>query len=434
MQNRLVICSLILLFIFVPVTKGQKMLNSPYSRFNLGSLNPSGSFRSLSMGGAGIAGRDNNTVFYNNPASYSSFDTTSFIFDFGLDFSKNTLITGNSSFPSQDMNFHHLLLGIPVGKHWGVATGLAPVSNGYYYLSQSVKSGVAGYDSVVGPYASIHKGGGSITNFFLGTGGNITKNLSAGINMIIVFGELDRLNQYEFEDYSSVFNQRGSQKLRVNGINFDYGLQYSAKIKKDYFITAGLTFSTAKKLSSSFEELKERFTVYSTSLYSPDTLSYSYSHSKDSTRLPATIRFGLAFGKKDKFVAEIDYVAAYWADARIQGSTGTLANTKSLMLGIAYTPDMFSNDSYLKRVEYRAGAHLSDNYLILKGVQVKDYGFSCGIGIRLSRLNPYSKANFYFDYTRRNGDLAKGLQNENIFSFGASLNLYDWWFQKRKYE
>lgn len=420
----------------VPVTNAQKLINSPYSRFNLGILNPLGSFKSLSMGGVGIAMRDNNSIFFNNPASYSSLDTTSFIFDFGLDGSKNTLSDGENKFSSQDVNFHHLLMGFPVSKNWGVAVGIIPVSNAYYYMSERILSTDPGYDPLTGPIASVHKGGGSITNFFLGTGGNITKSLSAGINMTVVFGQIDRLNQYEFEDYSTTFSQRASQKLRLNGINFDYGIQYTKKLKKNHFITAGFSLTAAKNLGSSYEELNERFSIFATAPYSPDTLpgGYKYYHTKDSTRLPGTMRFGLLFGKKDKFAAEIDYVATSWANAKIIGSKATFANTRSLMFGIEYTPDKNSNDSYLKRIEYRAGAHISDNYLILNGVQLKEYGVSCGMGIRLSKLNPYSRVNFYFDFTRRNGDISAGLHNENILSFGASLNLYDWWFIKRRYE
>ena len=45
------------------------------------------------MGGIGIGTslRDNSSIFFSNPASYSSLDTNSFVFDFGLDYSKNIL-------------------------------------------------------------------------------------------------------------------------------------------------------------------------------------------------------------------------------------------------------------------------------------------------------------------------------------------------------
>ena len=38
-----------LMFSFTILSSGQKLLNSPYSRFNLGSIEPTGSFKSLSF-------------------------------------------------------------------------------------------------------------------------------------------------------------------------------------------------------------------------------------------------------------------------------------------------------------------------------------------------------------------------------------------------
>jgi hypothetical protein len=399
----------------------------------MGSLNPMGTFRSLSMGGTGISMRENNTIYFDNPASYSSFDTTSFIFDFGMDYSMIKLSKGTAKYTSDDMNFHHLLMGFPLAKGWGFAIGVVPVSNGYYNISQNITEGVAGYDSLTGDVTSIHKGTGGFTKLFVGTGINITKSLSAGANLNILFGEVDRTNQYIFADVANSFNQMYTEKLRINGLNLEYGLQYTASLKKDYFFTAGFSFSAAKNFRSSIEQLKVRFLVYNLSPYSPETLDSINNTSKDSTRLPGTVRFGLSFGKKDKFVAGIDYVITNWANARIYGSEAKMVNTKSLSMGIEFIPDKYSNDSYLKRIEYRAGAHFSDNYIILNGVQTKEYGLSCGLGIRL-RKQWLSKTNIYFDYTRKNGDFAKGLPDENIFSVGISLNLYDYWFMKKKYE
>ena len=85
MQNKLILVIFISLFSFVFSANGQKLINSPYSRFTIGTLEPVGSFRNLGMGGIGTALRDNSSISYSNPASYSSLDTNSFIFDFGAE-------------------------------------------------------------------------------------------------------------------------------------------------------------------------------------------------------------------------------------------------------------------------------------------------------------------------------------------------------------
>jgi hypothetical protein len=428
MQNKLIAFSFILLFATAFEASGQKQINSPYSRFNIGSLDPSGSFRSLSMGGTGVAMRDNNAIYFVNPASYSSLDTTSFLFDFGLDYSILDLKAGTDKYRSRDMNFDHLLMGFPVAKGWGVATGLFPVSNGFYNISQTLTSS----DPSIGEVYTTHKGDGGLNNFFIGTGVNILKNLSVGINFNVLFGGLNRVNQFELSDLANSFSQYNSEQLKINGVNLDYGLQYSYFSKKNYFITAGISFTAAKKYNSDFTRISERFAAYASSSYSPDTLFYTEGNSRDSTKLPSTIRLGVSFGKKDKFVVGIDYVRSNWASARLPGSNGYLANSASWLFGAEITPDKLSNTSYLARMDYRIGGHISDNYLLINGVQIKEYGASCGIGLRLK--NYFSKVNVYFYYTKKNGDLAKGLQQENTYTFGISLNLYDNWFMKRKYE
>jgi hypothetical protein len=432
MQNKLIAFSFILVFAFISEANCQKQINSPYSRFNLGSLDPSGSNRSLSMGGTGVGMRDNNSIYFVNPASYSSLDTTSFLFDFGLDYGIMDLSYGKEKYRSEDMNFDHLLMGFPVAKGWGVATGLFPVSNGFYNLSQTLKSGDPGYDPIIGEVMSTHKGDGGLNNFFIGTGVNVLKNLSVGINFNVLFGGLNRVNQFEFGDLANSFGLYNAEQLKINGINLDYGLQYSYLSKKNFFITAGISFTAQKKYHSNFTKISERFAAYSASVYSPDTLSYTESNSNDSTRLPSTLKAGISFGKKDKFVIGIDYVSSNWASARLQGPKGYLANSRSLLFGAELSPNKQSNTSYLARMDYRIGGHVSDNYLLINGTQIKEYGASCGLGLRLK--NYYSKVNIVFDYTMKKGNLAKGLQDENIYTFGISLNLYDSWFRKKRYD
>jgi hypothetical protein len=431
MQNKQVFISFIFIFFLSFSIQGQKQVNSPYSRFNLGSIVPSGSYRSLAMGGTGVAMRDNNSIYFVNPSSYSSIDTTSFLLDFGSDYSISILSDRVNKHKSDDMNFGHFLIGFPLSKGWGFATGLVPYSNGYYNISETIKAGDPGYDPLTGEIIVKHFGDGSLTNFFFGTGLNLTKNLSVGANFSILFGQLDRRNQYEFADYANTFGMYSTEKLKVRGVNLNYGAQYTVKISNDYFLTAGMAYTAKKKYKSDLIQLSERFAAYPSS--GPDTLAYVINSSRDSTRLPSTVRLGLSFGRKDKFVAGIDWVSSDWANASIHGSSASyLANSKSWLFGIEFIPDKFSNISFLKRIDYRIGGHISDNYLLINGTRIKEYGASCGFGMRLR--NSYSKATFFFDFTRKNGDMALGLHNENFYTIGASLNLYDFWFIKRKFD
>jgi hypothetical protein len=430
MQNKNLYILLILLLISGISAEGQKLVNSPYSRFNLGSLEQNGSFRSSGMGGIGIALRDNNSIQFYNPASYSSFDTLSFIFDLGIDYSKNILSDGVISYTSDDMNFHHFIIGFPISKGLGISAGIIPYSNGYYNLSEQVTVDDPGYDPLIGEIYGAHRGTGGYNKVFIGSGLNISKNFSAGINLTVLFGQIGRINQVSNVSDFYTFDTRSVETLSLNGINYDFGLQYFGKLKNNLFINAGLSFTPGKNYKSDYETLNERYSSYVLAPYSPDTLEFvSLRDSK--AFLPKTIRLGVAFGKKDIFVAGIDYLYSNWSSATLPGTSGYLADSQTLRFGIEYTPEKFANTGYLKAIDYRLGGHFSDNYLILNGTQLSESGITIGFGLPM--LGSVSKVNLFFDYTKRQGTTISGLPYENIYSVGLSINMYDYWFLKRKY-
>ncbi|HLN19992.1 MAG TPA: hypothetical protein VK213_02815 [Bacteroidales bacterium] len=411
-----------LIFFLASVAQAQKQVNSPYSRFNLGTLEPAGSFKSQGMGGASIALRDKSSIFFTNPASYSSFDTTSFIFDFGFDYSLNKIKSGTTRYQSDDMNFDHLMFGFPVAKGFGVAAGIVPLSNGYYNITDKVLT-----TDVVDGYTANHKGVGGLSNFFIGTGLRINKNLSAGINMSVMFGEIKRSNFFEFEDYENNFHNSSSEVLRVNGINIDYGLQFMLPLRDKNFFNAGLSLTTGKNYKSGYEQFSYRYNYYNSS----DTISYTSSNS-EKVYIPRTLRAGIAFGKTDKLTVAVDYITTNWSKARIPGTSGTFGDNSTLSFGAEYTPDKYSNLSGLDRIDYRLGGHTGKSYVVINGELVRETGISAGFGLPLRRS--LSKANIFFDLTHRGGASGSSLPSEYFITVGASINLYDIWFRQLKYD
>ncbi len=82
---------------------------------------------------------------------------------------------------------------------------------------------------------------------------------------------------------------------------------------------------------------------------------------------------------------------------------------------------------------------LETTICLFNGDKVNEYGVSLGLGIPMKRKFStldgfYSKINFYADYTRKSVTGQSFTHDENYFTFGLSLNLYDNWFFKRKYD
>jgi hypothetical protein len=418
---------LISLFLFSITASGQKQINSPYARFNLGNLESASSFKSLGMGGIGIGMKSGSSVFFENPASYSSIDTNTFIFDIGIDGGIIKLKDSQNQFKSNDINFSHLMMAFPISKGFGFAVGVVPMTNGYYKLSENVLKNSPNYDPLVGEYASAHNGDGGFHNLFVGTGLKVTKKLSLGVNMTVLFGQVNRSYQVVFSDYGNVYNNDATEKLEMNGVNLNYGLQYTVPLKHDYYFTAGISATSGKSYKSSYQQLAYKYTAYNTR----DTISYI---ANDSTKtfIPGTIGLGFTFGRMNKFTAGFDFIMTKWSASTIPGGGNYAADSKSFRLGLEYIPDKYSNYSLIKRLEYRAGGHFGDTYLIMNDQQIKEYGASFGIGIPMRRT--YSRTNIFFDFTRKSGSGSSIVHIEDYYTLGVSLNLYDFWFIKRKYE
>ncbi len=422
---RATIIFIIILFFSFSVS-GQKLINSPYSRFNIGLLEPAGSFRSISMGGIGTAIRDNSSIYYLNPASYSSIDTNSFVFDFGFDYGMSFLTEGSSSYFSDDMNFDHLMFGFPVLKGLGISAGIIPFSNGYYKITNEVTELDPDYDEETGEYTDLHIGEGGYSKLFFGAGLNITKYLSVGANMTVIFGEISRTSQIIFGDYYYVFHNSNTEKLHLSGINFEYGAQFFMPYGDDYFVNAGISLTPGTNYNSDYENLLYLFSAYG----SVDTLSYTIDATK--AFMPRTLRTGISFGKKNMLTVGFDYNETKWSKANISGIGSYYADTRSYKFGVEYIPEKYSNYSYLKRVEYRIGGHIGDNYIKINGEQLKEYGISLGFGIPMGRTQ--SKTNIFIDFTKRYGSDVSVFHSEELITIGLSLNLYDFWFLKPKYD
>jgi len=411
---------------------GQKFVNSPYSRFGLGMIEPTASFRSAGMGGVSVALRDNVSVTYANPASYSSFDTISFVLDIGIDYSSNHLKSSTDEHTSDDFNFDHIIISFPISTKWGFAFGVVPYSNGYYNLGTTITPIDPLYDPAIGVVNVSHAGSGGFTRTFFGTGLAIAKNLSLGLNMNVLFGEINRSNGYYFQSEPALFSSQYEENIAINGIYFDWGLQYQIYMADKKYLNFGLTYTPKHKFSSSYSNIFLRESYYSYPPYSPDTVSIVDIPDGNVT-LPQSFSFGVSYNITDKFTAAVDYSYTDWDNSEIYGAEEYLTSTHSLNAGAEYVPNKFSNLNFFDRIEYRLGGRISGNYLILNNEQIKEYGITFGVGIPLGRA-VWSKLNVVFDYTNRGGSLENGLHKENIYSVGLSFNLYDYWFVKRKYD
>lgn len=417
--------SLICLLILLSAgAAGQKNVQSPFARYGIGNLEPQGPFRTRAMGGISSGIRNNLTLNFVTPASFSSIDTASFIFDFGLDYGVIRLTEGDKTFWSQDLNFSHIMIGFPIMKGWGMAAAVLPYSNGTYNIVERA-FGVGGSEDML----QSHTGSGGYQKALLGTGFSPVKYFSVGVNLFFVFGETTRTNDYVFTADNNYFNTRKFQSSAMHGAGLEASLQLMAPLPERRYINAGITYTSGITLKTTNQDIVFRYSNIQTSALALDTLLNTTVIT--TSQIPRTVRGGIAFGKTDKFTAGADIVYTAWSEALLPGKYGTYTDVISLHAGAEYIPDKFSNYSFLDRIEYRAGCRYGESYALYGGDNIKEYGITFGAGIPMRRSR--SRISLVLDLSKRGGNEA-GIPGETRISVGASLNLYDYWFLKRQYE
>jgi hypothetical protein len=341
-----------------------------------------------------------------------------------MDYGVIRLRDDDQTYYSQDLNFSHLMLGFPIMKGWGVAAAIVPYSNGSYSIVQ-LSSDNGGADNML----ERHNGSGGYQKALIGTGFKPMKYISAGVNMFFIFGEITRINDFIFTDDNNYFNTRKLESSAMNGIGLDASLQFMAPLSKNRYINAGITYTPGTNLHTTNQDLVLRYSNIQTSLLSRDTLSNSTLTT--TSRIPQTIRGGIAFGQNDKFTTGVDVIYTAWSQASLPGAYGTYTDVISLHAGAEYIPNKFSNYGFFNRIEYRIGCRYGESYAQYEGQNLKEFGITFGTGIPLRRSR--SRISLMVDVANRgNGDEA--LPQETRISIGASLNFYDYWFLKRQYD
>ncbi len=406
--------------------QGQTSISSPYSRFALGRLTPNNNILNMAMGGTSIASR--NPLFVNpeNPASYTAFDSTSFVFDGAFLLKRQTLSNIGVSSKTNDASLGYITMGFPVAKWWKSSFGVMPFSSVGYLI---------GRDTVMSNLGKVefgYTGNGGLVKAYLGNAFQPFKNLSVGFNLSYIFGSVSHESTVIFPDSANMYSTRYNNSSVLKNLNLDFGLQYHITLKNGTFMVAGLTYSPKQSLHGLADELGVSFLHnYSSNLdQNKDTVLY-VSGSKGDVVLPANVGGGLSFGRVNRWTASADVKWQKWSDYTYFGNSEALRNDLRISVGGQYKPSPLDIGKFYKRVTYRAGLRYELSYLELRNTRLNEFGVSMGVGLPMkksrSTINIAMEAGTY-------GTTNNGLISESYLRFSVGVSLYDKWFLKRKFD
>ena len=426
------ICLIIGLLLFPVILFAQFNNNttSPYSRFGLGDLHTRSLGRTFAMGGASLGSRNSLQINMANPASYTTVDSLTFLFEFGANGKFSSYRSDISSMTANDVNFRYFTMNFRITNRLATSLGLTPYSD----IGYNVR--VLDYLENTGDYYIQYFGEGTLTRSYIGAAYKLSKNISIGANLNYLFGKLNHNAELIFLDSDDFYNIQKYEYIRMSQFGLDFGVQATIPLEKNQNITLGAIFENKPEYTALQSDimLKNIYTtnIYNQSMFDQDTLKHN-KEEKSIIRFPLTYGVGLSYVKTDMLELNLDYYHQTWSKATFFGSINpVLTDLNKFAAGAEWIPNKNSIRSYAQRIAYRAGLKYEKSYLKLNNQQINDFGISFGVGLPIYRS--YSTINVAAEIGKR-GTQKAGLISERYVKLNLNVNLCDnLWFFKRKYD
>ena len=409
---------ILLFFVFMSESLIAQQSSSPYSRFGLGDLKSQFSPVFNSLGGGGFAINDSKVINPFSPATYSSFESNSFLFSTGLN---NELVNIESKDESQTLNnlsLSHITFGFPLSNKIGSSFGIIPYSS----VGYSMQSRDESYNADM-----LYNGDGGISKVYAGGSLELHKNLSVGANVSYLFGGLNRRKKLEFDD-ETIFNSRSNSQINVKGLFYEVGAIFSKQIEVDKSsISIGFNTSNTSEIKAKRSNLVETFEYSGEYEIVKDTFVNSVV--KGDMILPRYTNFGLSY-TRDKWLFVFDYSTQNWREYELLGESDSLVNSKRISGGFQFTPDISSVNQFYKRCHYRLGIALNTTPLQINNTQLEDKSISFGLGIPIKKNRSTYDLSIIFG---QRGTTNNNLLKENYVKIGLNMSFEGIWFVKQKY-
>ena len=403
--TRIVLLSAVLLF--SAGLRAQNMSSSPYSRYAYGDMNENVPTGYRAMGGVGFGMRNNKAINPSQPASYTSCDTLTFMFDIAASVNWSRYEDAGGMKNKANGNLEYVTLQFPLFKRWiAMSVGLLPYSSVGYDISLA--------DSINSSYhyVTTYTGTGNISQVYGGLSFNIMNWLALGANIYYMWGDLNHMRALEFKE-TGLNPTIQDEILSISDVRLRYGAQFFHTFG-DHSFTLGAIYENKMKLNSQFI-LIETQTSDSIPIF------------KEGWDLPMVWGVGASYNWDNRLTVGFDFERQCMASALYNGLPGKetgLQDRNRYAFGVEYRHNPHGRQ-YYERMIWRAGINVQDEYLASIGP--RKVTASIGFGFPLYTIG--TVINTTFEYMHRGG--TPGLVDNSLrVTIGASIA--ENWFMKRK--
>jgi len=407
----------LLLILLCDLQVGAQTMNSPYSVYGIGDIDYKSYNRTSGMAGTGLALSSNKYIINNNPASIAGLERSFFIVNITTT-GKSATYQGDAITAINNKNHDFWIKGISlaakINKSWASNIGIGQFSNVNYKFS-----GEQAIEGTTRVYTTAYEGDGGLNEFYWNNAVALNKHFSVGIKSSFITGTINQSETlYEPSLQSTIVTK---QQDYFNNFRFQYGALYTGKLSKKWDLSMGARYSGKTKLTA-----ERSLTV----TQDDEVIVEDEFIKKDRFFLPATYAGGIAFTKNKKTTFSADYTYEDWSALNIRGNGWRYKSGQRLSAGVEFSKQLQYWNKPEEQKFYQLGAVFNNSYLQVRGVPVKEYGITAGMGGRLGNSLLYS---FSGEFGVR-GTTSSNLIKENYFQFTLSLSYRDFLFSKgRKY-
>lgn len=427
-MKRELFCGLLAGTMLLPAKAQVSSTLSPYSQFGLGVLADQSQGFNRGMGGVGIGLRNGKYVNMQNPASYSSVDSLTMIFDAGVMGQITNLKEGGKKVNAKTGNFDYVVAGFRLLPKVGVSFGVVPYSNiGYNYYSADYIGSSASYTN------ERHEGDGGFSQVFLGAGWEFMKGFSVGFNVSYFWGKWEKTTSVISSD-TYVNTLTKGYSTSVKSYKLDFGVQWQKQINKNDVLTLGATVGLGHGLNNTAEMLTANVDNQ-TGVITSDTIRLDKALS-----IPFSFGVGASVVHKRSLTLALDYRMQRWGSLdypmfnpqndHYELVGGQMKDRHQVALGADWIPSLTSR-RFLSRVHYKAGISYATPYYKVQGQNgPSELCLSAGFGIPIiNGWNNRSTLNISAQWVHAS---AKNLVTENTFRINIGLTFNERWFAKWK--
>jgi len=412
---------------------------APYSFYGIGDLMTPGTAYNKSMGGVGIANRNNRFLNTLNPASVTARDSLSFMADFSVLSENKTFEQGTMQSAVNTFNINDLLISFPIWRSSAMMLGIVPVSGtGFGYTSEYLDDEIIGRTGSVS-YTATGKGG--LYNAFAAAGVTFFKRISLGVQFNVIFGNTTK-DFYETFSESSFNGAKNGYDMNLSTTSWKFGLQYEQPLGHSSSITLGGTYNLRTQLGGTVTGYK-----FSSGSAATDTLYYKELDLKSEAEVYLASELGVGIGVKirDRIMVEFDYSRSDWRNSGFDNTMGFMGNTRTTAklskfqssvaenyrLGFEYVPNRSDIRYYFKKCSYRAGAYYKKDYFVFDGYPIYSMGITLGATFPI--FFGYNGLTVGLELGQR-GALQDNMMRDRYFNICVGMNIFDIWFRRTQYE